>query len=203
MCFRRLSCRPNPEIKPKELGRTGHIFPRRAMDGGVLRLAGHTEATVDLARLAGFEPAGVLVEIMNEDGEMARLPDLQKIARRFDMKLISIRDLIAYRLKHDSLIRKEVTVKMPTNWGEFDMTAVTQTDTGEPHLALSKGTWDEDDTVLVRVHSSCVTGDIFGSCRCDCGPQLHKAMEMIEREGKGVVLRSEEHTSGLQSLMRI
>ncbi|HEY9561214.1 MAG TPA: bifunctional 3,4-dihydroxy-2-butanone-4-phosphate synthase/GTP cyclohydrolase II [Anseongella sp.] len=187
----------NPEIKPEELGRPGHIFPLRAMDGGVLRRAGHTEATVDLARLAGFEPAGVLVEIMNEDGEMARLPDLQKIARRFDMKLISIRDLIAYRLKHDSLIRKEVTVKMPTNWGEFDMTAFTQTDTGEPHLALSKGTWDEDEPVLVRVHSSCVTGDIFGSCRCDCGPQLHKAMEMIEREGKGVVLYMHQEGRGI------
>ena len=187
----------NPEIKPEELGRPGHIFPLRAMEGGVLRRSGHTEATVDLSRLAGFEPAGVLVEIMNDDGEMARLPDLYQIARRFDLKLICIKDLIAYRLKHDSLIRKEVTVKMPTAWGEFTLTAFTQTDTGEPHLALSKGTWKEGEPVLVRVHSSCVTGDIFGSCRCDCGPQLHKAMEMIEKEGKGVVLYMHQEGRGI------
>lgn len=187
----------NPEIKPEELGRPGHIFPLRAMEGGVLRRSGHTEATVDLSRLAGFEPAGVLVEIMNEDGEMARLPDLYKIARRFNLKLICIKDLIAYRLKHDSLIRKEVSVKMPTAWGEFNLTAFTQTDTGEPHLALTKGSWEKDEPVLVRVHSSCVTGDIFGSCRCDCGPQLHKAMEMIEKEGKGVILYMHQEGRGI------
>lgn len=187
----------NPEIKPEELGRPGHIFPLRAMEGGVLRRSGHTEATVDLARLAGFEPAGVLVEIMKEDGEMARLPDLYEIAQRFQLKLISIQDLIAYRLQHDSLIRKEVTVQMPTAWGEFTLTAFTQTDTGEPHLALSKGSWEKDEPVLVRVHSSCVTGDIFGSCRCDCGPQLHKAMEMIEKEGKGVVVYMHQEGRGI------
>lgn len=187
----------NPEIKPEELGRPGHIFPLRAMEGGVLRRSGHTEASVDLSRLAGFEPAGILVEVMKEDGEMARLPDLCEIAKHFDLKLISIKDLIAYRLKHDSLIRKEVTVKMPTAWGEFEMTAFTQTDTGEPHLALSKGSWERDEPVLVRVHSSCVTGDIFGSCRCDCGPQLHKSMEMIEKEGKGVVLYMHQEGRGI------
>ncbi|MFS8615322.1 MAG: bifunctional 3,4-dihydroxy-2-butanone-4-phosphate synthase/GTP cyclohydrolase II [Solitalea sp.] len=187
----------NPEIKPEELGRPGHIFPLRAMEGGVLRRSGHTEATVDLARLAGFEPAGVLVEIMKEDGEMARLPDLYRIAKRFQLKLISIQDLIAYRLQHDSLIRKEVTVQMPTAWGEFTLTAFTQTDTGEPHLALTKGSWEKGEPVLVRVHSSCVTGDIFGSCRCDCGPQLHKAMEMIEKEGKGVVVYMHQEGRGI------
>lgn len=187
----------NPEIKPEELGRPGHIFPLRALEGGVLRRSGHTEATVDLARLAGFEPAGVLVEIMKEDGEMARLPDLYRIAKRFQLKLISIQDLIAYRLQHDSLIRKEVTVQMPTAWGEFTLTAFTQTDTGEPHLALTKGSWEKGEPVLVRVHSSCVTGDIFGSCRCDCGPQLHKAMEMIEKEGKGVVVYMHQEGRGI------
>src|SRR5690606_20140536 len=187
----------NPEIKPEELGRPSHIFPLRAMEGGVLRRSGHTEATVDLARLAGFEPAGVLVEIMKEDGEMARLPDLYRIAKRFQLKLISIQDLIAYRLQHDSLIRKEVTVQMPTAWGEFTLTAFTQTDTGEPPLALTKGSWEKGEPVLVRVHSSCVTGDIFGSCRCDCGPQLHKAMEMIEKEGKGVVVYMHQEGRGI------
>lgn len=187
----------NPEIKPEELGRPGHIFPLRAMDGGVLRRAGHTEAAVDLAEMAGFEPAGLLVEIMNEDGEMARLPELCRIAERFKLKIISIQDLIAYRLKHESLIKKEVSVKMPTAWGEFDLTAFTQIDTGEPHLALTKGSWKENEPILVRVHSSCVTGDIFGSCRCDCGPQLHKAMEMIQKEGKGVVLYMHQEGRGI------
>lgn len=187
----------NPEIKPEELGRPGHIFPLRAMDGGVLRRAGHTEAAVDLAEMAGFEPAGLLVEIMNEDGEMARLPELCRIAERFKLKIISIQDLIAYRLKHESLIKKEVSVKMPTAWGEFDLTAFTQIDTGEPHLALTKGSWKENEPILVRVHSSCVTGDIFGSCRCDCGPQLHKAMEMIQKEGKGAVLYMHQEGRGI------
>lgn len=186
-----------PGTEAEELGRPGHIFPLIAMEGGVLRRTGHTEASVDLAVLAGFEPAGVLCEIMNEDGEMARLPDLMKLARKLDMKIVSIEDLISYRLQTESLIRKEVTVRMPTEWGEFELTAFSQVDTGETHLALSKGTWQENEPILVRVHSSCVTGDIFGSCRCDCGPQLHKAMEMIEKEGKGLVLYMHQEGRGI------
>ncbi|MCY4779822.1 bifunctional 3,4-dihydroxy-2-butanone-4-phosphate synthase/GTP cyclohydrolase II [Sphingobacterium sp. UT-1RO-CII-1] len=187
----------DPNIRPEELGRPGHIFPLIAKDGGVLRRTGHTEATVDLSRLAGFQPAGVLVEILKEDGEMARLPDLIEVAKNFDLKIISIEDLIEYRLKHDSLIQEEQTVKMPTQWGDFNLKAFTQKNTGEQHLALYKGTWTEDEPVLVRVHSSCVTGDIFGSCRCDCGPQLHKAMEMIEKEGKGVVVYMNQEGRGI------
>lgn len=187
----------NPETKSEELGRPGHIFPLRAKKGGVLRRAGHTEAAVDLARLAGFEPAGVIVEIMNEDGEMARLPDLMIIAKQFDLKLISIQDLISYRLNTESLIKKEVSVKLPTDWGNFEMVAYTQVNTGEQHLALIKGSWEEDEPVLVRVHSSCITGDIFGSCRCDCGPQLHKAMEMIEEAGKGIIIYMNQEGRGI------
>lgn len=186
-----------PETTPEELGRPGHIFPLIAKDGGVLRRAGHTEATVDLARLAGFEPAGVLVEILKEDGEMARLPDLIEVARRFDLKIISIEDLIEYRLRHDSLIEEAVSVKMPTDFGDFKLKAFIQKDSGEQHLALYKGEWKEDEPVLVRVHSSCVTGDIFGSCRCDCGPQLHKAMKMIEQEGKGVIVYMNQEGRGI------
>jgi 3,4-dihydroxy 2-butanone 4-phosphate synthase/GTP cyclohydrolase II len=178
----------NPKTRPEELGRPGHIFPLKAMNGGVLRRAGHTEATIDLARLAGLSPAGALVEIMNEDGTMARLPDLFVIAEKFDFKIISIKDLIAYRVKNESLIVKEETVEMPTEWGIFKMTSYLQITNGQVHLALSKGDWKKDEPILVRVHSSCVTGDIFGSCRCDCGAQLHRSMEMIEKEGKGVVL---------------
>ncbi|MEI6766091.1 MAG: bifunctional 3,4-dihydroxy-2-butanone-4-phosphate synthase/GTP cyclohydrolase II [Bacteroidota bacterium] len=178
----------NPKTRPEELGRPGHIFPLKAMNGGVLRRAGHTEATIDLARLAGLSPAGALVEIMNEDGTMARLPDLFVIAEKFDFKIISIKDLIAYRVKNESLIVKEETVEMPTEWGIFKMTSYLQITNGQVHLALSKGEWKKDEPILVRVHSSCVTGDIFGSCRCDCGAQLHRSMEMIEKEGKGVVL---------------
>jgi len=177
----------NPNTDPKELGRPGHIFPLRAKDGGVLRRSGHTEASVDLARLAGMEPAGVLVEIMKDDGEMARLPDLMKIAEQHQLKIVAIKDLITYRLSKESMVVPEVTVNLPTDFGEFKMTAYTQIDNNATHLAISKGTWLEDEPVLVRVHSSCMTGDIFGSCRCDCGPQLHKAMEMIEREGKGLI----------------
>jgi len=187
----------DPKIDPAELGRPGHIFPLRAKDGGVLRRAGHTEATVDLARLAGMEPAGVLVEILKEDGEMARLPDLIKIAERHKLKIISIRDLIAYRMSKESLIKEEVTVNLPTQWGDFKMTAYTQLDNNATHLAISKGAWTEDEPVLVRVHSSCVTGDIFGSCRCDCGPQLHKAMEMIDKAGKGVVVYMNQEGRGI------
>ncbi len=187
----------DPNIKPEELGRPGHIFPLIAKDGGVLRRTGHTEATVDLARLAGFEPAGVLVEILKDDGEMARLPDLIKVAERFDLKIISIEDLIEYRLKHDTLIQEEVSVEMPTEYGDFKMKAFTQKNTGEQHLALYKGEWKEDEPVLVRVHSSCVTGDIFGSCRCDCGPQLHKSMEMIQKEGKGIIVYMNQEGRGI------
>ncbi|KAF1856242.1 hypothetical protein Lal_00001060 [Lupinus albus] len=178
----------DPATKPADLGRPGHIFPLIAKDGGVLRRSGHTEAAVDLSVLAGFEPAGVICEIMREDGEMARLPELLLMAKEFDLKIVSIKDLIAYRLNTESLVRKEVSVKMPTEWGDFDMVAYTQLDTGENHLALIKGEWEPGEAVMVRVHSSCVTGDIFGSCRCDCGPQLHKAMEMISKEGKGVIV---------------
>ncbi|PRY54460.1 3,4-dihydroxy 2-butanone 4-phosphate synthase/GTP cyclohydrolase II [Arcticibacter pallidicorallinus] len=187
----------DPSTRPEDLGRPGHVFPLRAKDGGVLRRAGHTEAVIDFASLAGMEPAGVLVEIMKEDGEMARLPDLMLIAERFDLKIVSIKDLINYRLKTESLIAKEVSVTLPTQWGTFQMVAYTQTDTQEHHLALVKGEWNEDEPVLVRVHSSCVTGDIFGSCRCDCGPQLHKAMEMIEAEGKGAIIYMNQEGRGI------
>ncbi|MDN5286308.1 MAG: bifunctional 3,4-dihydroxy-2-butanone 4-phosphate synthase/GTP cyclohydrolase [Mucilaginibacter sp.] len=187
----------DPAIKPEDLGRPGHIFPLIAKDGGVLRRSGHTEAAIDLAVLAGFEPAGVICEIMKEDGDMARLPDLLIMAKEFDLKIVSIKDLIAYRLNAETLVRKEVSVKMPTEWGDFDMIGYTQLDTGENHLALIKGTWEPGEPVLVRVHSSCVTGDIFGSCRCDCGPQLHKAMEMISQEGKGVVVYMNQEGRGI------
>ncbi|MBB2151877.1 bifunctional 3,4-dihydroxy-2-butanone-4-phosphate synthase/GTP cyclohydrolase II [Pedobacter gandavensis] len=187
----------NPNTNPDELGKPGHIFPLRAKDGGVLRRSGHTEASVDLARLAGMEPAGVLVEIMKEDGEMARLPDLIKIAAQHNLKIVSIKDLIAYRLSKESLIQEEVTVNLPTEWGDFKMTAYTQLDTGATHLAISKGEWVADEPVMVRVHSSCVTGDIFGSCRCDCGPQLHKAMEMIDKEGKGLIVYMNQEGRGI------
>lgn len=187
----------DPKTKPNELGKPGHIFPLRAKKGGVLRRAGHTEAAVDLARLAGFEPAGVIVEIMNEDGSMARLPELHEIARKFDMKLVSIEDLIAYRMQHESLINKVVEVAMPTKFGNFRLAAYKQTTTGEEHLALVKGEWKEGEPVLVRVHSSCFTGDILGSLRCDCGDQLTSAMKMIEQEGKGVILYMNQEGRGI------
>ena len=187
----------DPETSPKQLGKPGHIFPLRAKQGGVLRRAGHTEAAVDLARLAGFEPAGLIVEIMNEDGTMARLPQLEKIAKKFDLKLVSIEDLIAYRMQHESLIEKIVEVDMPTKYGEFKLAAYKQTTTGEEHLALTKGEWKEGDPVLVRVHSSCFTGDILGSLRCDCGDQLAAAMKMINEEGKGVILYMNQEGRGI------
>ncbi|WP_375583269.1 bifunctional 3,4-dihydroxy-2-butanone-4-phosphate synthase/GTP cyclohydrolase II [Cyclobacterium xiamenense] len=187
----------DPSIKPEELGKPGHIFPLKAKRGGVLRRTGHTEAAIDLARMAGLQPAGVLVEIMNEDGSMARLPDLIEVAKRFDLKLVSIKDLIAYRLKHESLIRREIGVEMPTEWGDFDLIAFRQTNTDEIHMALIKGSWEPDEEVMVRVHSSCITGDIFGSCRCDCGPQLHKAMKMVEANGKGLVLYMNQEGRGI------
>jgi 3,4-dihydroxy 2-butanone 4-phosphate synthase/GTP cyclohydrolase II len=187
----------DPATKPADLGRPGHVFPLIAKDGGVLRRAGHTEAAIDLPLMAGLEPAGVICEIMKEDGEMARLPDLLLLAKEYDLKIISIKDLIAYRLSSETLIDREVSVKMPTQWGDFEMIAYTQKDTGEHHLALVKGSWEPDEQVLVRVHSSCVTGDIFGSCRCDCGPQLHKAMEIISQEGKGVIVYMNQEGRGI------
>ncbi|MEJ2005573.1 MAG: bifunctional 3,4-dihydroxy-2-butanone-4-phosphate synthase/GTP cyclohydrolase II [Cyclobacteriaceae bacterium] len=188
----------NEETRPEDLGKPGHIFPLKAKRGGVLRRAGHTEAAIDFARLAGFQPAGVLVEIMNEDGRMARLTDLRKVADHFDLKLVTIQDLIQYRLDKESLIKKEVDeVDMPTDYGHFKLTAYKQTNTNDNHVALVKGTWAKDEPVLVRVHSSCVTGDIFGSCRCDCGGQLHAAMQMVENAGKGVVLYMNQEGRGI------
>jgi 3,4-dihydroxy 2-butanone 4-phosphate synthase/GTP cyclohydrolase II len=193
----------DPQTKPEELGRPGHIFPLKAMKGGVLRRAGHTEGAVDLARLAGFEPAGVLVEIMHDDGTMARLPELIKVAEKFGLKLICIKDLIEYRLQNETLIRKETEVNMPTDWGTFRLHAYTQLNTGDVHLALVKGTWDKDDAVLVRVHSCCLTGDVFGSQRCDCGGQLHDAMYMVEKEGNGVVLYMNQEGRGIGLLNKL
>jgi 3,4-dihydroxy 2-butanone 4-phosphate synthase/GTP cyclohydrolase II len=187
----------NKDTKPEDLGRPGHIFPLKAKRGGVLRRAGHTEATIDLAKLAGFEPAGALVEIMNEDGSMARLPELIEIAKRFDLKIISIKDLIAYRLEKETLIKEEVKVSMPTIYGDFELIAFTQLNTGDTHLALKKGNWQKDEPVMVRVHSSCMTGDILGSLRCDCGDQLHHAMQMIEKEGKGLILYMNQEGRGI------
>lgn len=193
----------DPTIKPEELGKPGHIFPLKAKRGGVLRRTGHTEATIDLARMAGFEPAGVLVEIMNEDGTMARLPELLEMAKKFNLKIISIEDMIAYRLRTESLIEREVQIKLPTKIGNFDLYAYKQTTTGQEHLALAKGEWKKDEAVLVRVHSSCLTGDIFGSCRCDCGPQLEKAMEMVEKEGKGVIVYMNQEGRGIGLLNKL
>lgn len=187
----------DPITTPEDLGRPGHIFPLKARNGGVLRRAGHTEAGIDLARLAGLEPAAVIVEIMNEDGSMARMDDLRQVADKFDLKLITIEDLIEYRLKHESLISREISVKMPTEQGDFDLVAFKQQNTGDIHLALVKGEWDPAEPVLVRVHSSCITGDIFGSCRCDCGPQLAKAMQMVDEAGKGVVLYMNQEGRGI------
>ena len=193
----------HPDTHPDDLARPGHIFPLRAKKGGVLRRAGHTEASMDLATLAGLYPSGVLVEIMKENGEMARLPDLKKVATKFNLKIVSIKDLINFRLQKESLIRKEVSVALPTDHGDFKLTAYTQLNTGDSHLALTKGTWSEDEAVLVRVHSSCVTGDIFGSCRCDCGGQLHRAMQMVEKEGKGVVLYMNQEGRGIGLLNKL
>jgi 3,4-dihydroxy 2-butanone 4-phosphate synthase/GTP cyclohydrolase II len=187
----------DPETRPEELGKPGHIFPLRARNGGVLRRAGHTEAAVDLSRLAGYEEAGVIVEILNEDGTMARLPQLIEIANKFNLKIISIEDLIKYRMRNESLIERTVDVKMPTDIGEFQLHAFKDTSNNQDHLALVKGEWTEDEPVLVRVHSSCLTGDIFGSCRCDCGPQLNTAMQMIEKEGKGVIVYMNQEGRGI------
>jgi 3,4-dihydroxy 2-butanone 4-phosphate synthase/GTP cyclohydrolase II len=193
----------NPRTKPGDLGRPGHIFPLRAKKGGVLRRAGHTEATIDLARLAGFEAAGILVEIMNEDGSMARLPELKEIAKKFDFKLISIRDLIEYRLKTDSLIEEIVRVDMPTKFGHFKLIAFREKNTTNEHLALYKGEWKENEPVMVRVHSSCFTGDILGSLRCDCGEQLQKAMQMVEANKKGIILYMNQEGRGIGLLNKL
>lgn len=201
--FKTIKALADPETRPEELGRPGHIFPLKAKREGVLRRSGHTEAAIDFARLAGFRPAGVLVEIMNEDGTMARLPELQVVAKRFGLKLVSIKDLIAYRLKTESQVRRRVDVELPTEFGDFKLAAYEQIDTGELHLALIKGTWKKDEPVLVRVHSSCVTGDIFGSCRCDCGTQLHDAMRMVDKAGVGVVLYMKQEGRGIGLLNKL
>jgi 3,4-dihydroxy 2-butanone 4-phosphate synthase/GTP cyclohydrolase II len=193
----------DPNTRPEELGKPGHIFPLKAKKGGVLRRTGHTEATIDLARLAGFEPAGVLVEIMNEDGSMARLPQLREIAARFDLKLISIKDLIEYRLRTETLIEEEVRVQMPTKHGNFELIAFKQVNSGDMHMALKKGDWDKDEPVLLRVHSSCFTGDILHSLRCDCGEQLAAAMQMVENEGKGLILYMNQEGRGIGLLNKL
>ncbi|WP_372776499.1 bifunctional 3,4-dihydroxy-2-butanone-4-phosphate synthase/GTP cyclohydrolase II [Mangrovibacterium sp.] len=193
----------DPNIKPEELGRPGHIFPLKAKNKGVLRRAGHTEAAVDLARLAGLQPAGVLVEIMNEDGSMARLPELMEVAKRFDLKIVSIRDLIAYLLDKESLIDRGEEVVMPTRYGDFNIIPFRQKSNGVEHVALIKGTWDENEEILVRMHSSCMTGDIFGSLRCECGEQLHKAMQLIEKAGKGVVIYMMQEGRGIGLMNKI
>ncbi len=193
----------NPETKAKDLGKPGHVFPLKAKPGGVLRRAGHTEAAIDLARLAGFYPGGVLVEIMNEDGSMARVPDLRKVADKYDMKLVSIKDLIAYRIEKESLIEKVTDVNMPTEFGSFKLAAYKHTSTGDVHMALIKGIWEPNEPILVRVHSSCATGDIFGSYRCDCGPQLHAAMDKVDKAGKGVVLYMNQEGRGIGLLNKL
>ncbi len=193
----------DPTSKPSDFGRPGHIFPLKSKPGGVLRRTGHTEATVDLSVLAGFEPCGVLVEILNEDGTMARLPQLVEIGKRFDLKIISIEDLIAYRLAKESIVRRQVEVNMPTEWGDFRLIDYAVETNGQEHLVLVKGEWSKDEAVFVRMHSSCVTGDIFGSCRCDCGAQLHKSMEMIEKEGKGVIVYLNQEGRGIGLLNKL
>jgi 3,4-dihydroxy 2-butanone 4-phosphate synthase/GTP cyclohydrolase II len=191
------------QSKPETFGRPGHIFPLRAKSRGVIRRAGHTEAAVDLARLAGLYPAGALIEIMNEDGSMARLPDLQVIAQKFDLKIISIADLIAYRLRSESLVEKGVEVNMPTAYGQFRLIPFRQISNGLEHVALIKGNWTPDEPILVRVHSSCITGDIFGSQRCECGEQLHEAMKMIEKEGRGVIVYMNQEGRGIGLMNKI
>jgi len=193
----------DPFTRPEELGKPGHIFPLRAKSGGVLRRTGHTEATIDLARLAGLYPAGVLVEIMNDDGSMARLAELMAVAKKFDFKIISIKDLIEYRLKKDSLIEEIVRVDMPTKYGSFKLIAFQEKNSKNEHLALIKGEWEKNEPVMVRVHSSCFTGDILGSMRCDCGEQLHKAMQMVEKEGKGAILYMNQEGRGIGLLNKL
>lgn len=193
----------NRQTKVSDLARPGHIFPLKAQKEGVLKRAGHTEAAIDFARLAGFEPAGCIVEILKEDGEMARLPELVEIAKKFDLKIVSIEDLIKYRIKNESHVKREIAVDMPTAYGNFELIAFSQTTDGTQHLAITKGSWDKDEPILVRVHSSCMTGDIFGSCRCDCGEQLHAALQMIEEAGKGVVLYMNQEGRGIGLLNKL
>lgn len=193
----------DPETKPEDFGKPGHIFPLKARKGGVLRRSGHTEAAIDFARLAGFPAVGIICEIMNEDGSMARLPDLKLVAERFNMKLVSIKDLIEYRLQKESLIKREIAVEMPTAYGDFQLVAFRQINNDQEHLALVKGAWAEDEAVLVRVHSSCLTGDIFGSCRCDCGEQLHAAMQMVDAAGKGVIVYMNQEGRGIGLLNKL
>ncbi len=193
----------DPKTDKNQLGKPGHIFPLKAREGGVLRRAGHTEASIDLARLAGLEPAGVIVEILNEDGSMARTPELHKIAKKFNLKFITIKDLIEYRLQNESLITEEVDVKLPTDFGDFKLKGFKQITNDQIHMAIYKGDWDKNDEVLVRVHSSCVTGDIFGSCRCDCGPQLHAALKQIENEGKGILVYMNQEGRGIGLLNKL
>jgi len=187
----------DPNTRPEELGKPGHIFPLRARKGGVLRRAGHTEAAVDLSSMAGHEEAGVIVEILNEDGTMARLPELLEIANKFSLKIISIEELIKYRIANEKHVEKIVDVKMPTEFGDFQLHAYKDKNTDQDHLVLTKGTWEKEEPILVRVHSSCLTGDVFGSCRCDCGPQLHKAMEMIDKAGKGIIVYLNQEGRGI------
>ena len=193
----------NPNTMASELGKPGHIFPLKARKGGVLRRAGHTEAAIDLARLAGLYPAGVIVEIMNEDGSMARMPELQVIAKKHQLKIVTIKDLIAFRIKNESLIEKQIDVDLPTEIGNFKLHAFRQITNDQTHLALVKGKWEKDEPILVRVHSSCITGDIFGSCRCDCGPQLEAAMQMVEKEGKGVIVYMNQEGRGIGLLNKL
>ncbi|MCL2597704.1 MAG: bifunctional 3,4-dihydroxy-2-butanone-4-phosphate synthase/GTP cyclohydrolase II [Paludibacter sp.] len=193
----------NHASKPEDFGRPGHIFPLRARSKGVLRRAGHTEAAIDLARLAGLQPAGALIEIMNDDGSMARLPDLQKVADKNNFKIISIKSLIEYRLQRESLVERGVTIDLPTNYGNFQFTPFRQISNGLEHAVLTKGNWDKGEPLLVRVHSSCTTGDIFGSLRCECGEQLHKAMQMIENQGKGVIVYLMQEGRGIGLMNKI
>lgn len=193
----------NPNTRTSELGKPGHIFPLKARKGGVLRRAGHTEAAIDLARLAGLYPAGVIVEIMNEDGSMARMPELQVIAKKHQLKIVTIKDLIAFRIKNESLIEKQIDVDLPTEIGNFKLHAFRQITNDQTHLALVKGKWEKNEPILVRVHSSCITGDIFGSCRCDCGPQLEAAMQMVEKEGKGVIVYMNQEGRGIGLLNKL
>jgi 3,4-dihydroxy 2-butanone 4-phosphate synthase/GTP cyclohydrolase II len=201
--YRTIKALVNPATRPEELGRPGHIFPLKAQTAGVLKRTGHTEASMDFARLAGLSPSGVLVEVLDENGAMARLPKLRQMADKLGLKLVSISDLVEYRLKHESLIEREIGVEMPTEYGQFDLVAFKQKNTGEHHLALIKGSWTEQDAVAVRVHSSCLTGDIFGSCRCDCGPQLHRAMEMVEEMGQGLILYMNQEGRGIGLLNKL
>jgi 3,4-dihydroxy 2-butanone 4-phosphate synthase/GTP cyclohydrolase II len=193
----------NPNTKKEELGRPGHIFPLKARKGGVLRRSGHTEAAIDLARLAGLQSAGVIVEILNEDGSMARTPELFEIAKKFDLKFITIKDLIEYRIQNETLIIEEASVHLPTNFGDFNMKAFKQITNGQLHLVLIKGKWDKDEPILVRVHSSCMTGDIFSSCRCDCGPQLQASLSKIKEEGKGVLVYMNQEGRGIGLLNKL